>query len=131
MKSRNNWEVWHEIAWTEFELHSAIFGHLRKNLYPDFLVRGNYTFITKDDDQFRPDISIFKVVKGSPAKLLLVIEIKGESSTSSKKNDLLQVEKYKKLGVPVILTEGRKALQTILEDVKALVSEEYINSELK
>ena len=83
MKTNNNWEVWHELTWTEFELHSAIFGTLRKNLYPEYLVRGEYVFITKDNIQLRPDIAIFLPKQGKPAELKLIIEIKAEHALSA------------------------------------------------
>lgn len=118
MEKRNNWEVWHDTNWTEFELHSAVFGHLRKLLYPEYLVRGNYVFITSEEEQLRPDISIFKRIKGSPAKLILLIEIKRENSQVNKKYIENQYEKYLKLNVPIIYVEGRIGLQLISEQIK-------------
>lgn len=114
----NNWEVWHDTNWTEFELHSAVFGHLRKHLYPNYLVRGTYVFITAEGEQMRPDIAIFKRLQGLPAKLELIVEVKGEQSTSSEKQDLKQYEKYKKLGVPLIYVRNRVDFKNVLEEVK-------------
>jgi hypothetical protein len=116
MKS-NNWEIWHDNNWTEFETHSAIFGILRKELKGKYLVRGEYCFLTKDGKQYRPDISIFQVIqKGKPATLRLIIEVKKEGSQI---NPEVQLKKYSELGVPIILVTGKEGLgniQNIIEE---------------
>lgn len=120
---KNNWEHWHESAWTEFELHSAIFGHLRKNLYPEYLVRGEYVFITSEGMQLRPDISIFLPHKGKPATLLCAIEIKTDNNTFNPHLLETQLTKYREnLPVPVLFFQGRAALKTVLEEVREVLS---------
>lgn len=125
MKTNNNWEVWHELTWTEFELHSAIFGTLRKNLYPKYLVRGEYVFITKDNVQLRPDIAIFIPHQGKPAELKLIIEIKAEHALSQSPLNQQQVAKYEEhLKVPVILAQGKAGLKGIVSRVMDALSED-------
>lgn len=108
---RNQWEVWHDTNWTEFETHSLIFGLIRKNLKGKYLVRGEYVFLTKEGNQYRPDISIFQIKdKGKPAELVLIVEVKKEGSTQAIKE---QKEKYESLGVPVVFITGREGSNTM------------------
>lgn len=103
---QNQWEVWHDTNWTEFETHSLIFGILRKHCKGNYIVRGEYCFLTADGYQFRPDISIFELVeKGKPAQLKLIIEVKKEGNNL---DTFLQTSKYSLLGVPVIVVTGKE-----------------------
>lgn len=116
----NNWEVWHDVSWTEFETHSAIFGVLRKELKGKYFVRGEYVFLSQDGKQIRPDISIFKLEqKGRPAILKLVLEIKRDNAQD---NGNTQKKKYEEiLGVPCLILTGKEGLQNVLNIV-----EEYL-----
>lgn len=106
MQTKNQWEVWHDTNWTEFETHSLIFGIIRKSLKGTYIVRGEYVFLTADGKQFRPDISIFQLTtKGKPAELKLIVEVKREGS---KQNTDAQRDKYESLGVPCIFITGKE-----------------------
>ena len=114
MSKQNQWEVWHDTNWTEFETHSLVFGILRKYLKGKYLVRGEYVFLTKEGQQFRPDISIFQMTTlGKPAELKLTIEVKRDGNTIPSKQ---QQEKYESLGVPCLIVTGKEGTQ-ILERV--------------
>lgn len=95
--------------WSEFEVQSLAYGILRKNLYPDYLVRGEYKFPV-----CRVDIAIFK--PQDEPKLLCVLEVK---KTEGANDDTKQLAKYRELlGVPVILIKGGKDAYNVLELVK-------------
>ena len=103
---KNQWEVWHDTNWTEFETHSLIFGLLRKNLKGKYIVRGEYVLLTHDKKQYRPDISIFQIrEKGKPAELVLIVEVKREGNKQSIQE---QKEKYESIGVPVLFVTGKE-----------------------
>lgn len=103
---QDQWKVWHDTNWTEFETHSQIFGVVRKNLKGKYIVRGEYVFLTKDGKQYRPDIAIFQIKeKGKPADLILTIEVKREGN---KTDSFIQKSKYELLGVPCVVITGRE-----------------------
>ena len=108
---QDQWKVWHDTNWTEFETHSLIFGLLRKHLRGQYIVRGEYVFLTADGNQYRPDISIFKVKeKGKPAELILTIEVKKDKSTQY---TFAQQTKYELLGVPCLIVTGKEGTNII------------------
>lgn len=116
---QDQWKVWHDTNWTEFETHSLIFGLLRKNLKGRYMVRGEYVFLTADGNQYRPDISIFQLKeKGKPAELVLIIEVKREGS---KQDTFVQKSKYESLGVPVLMVTGKEG-SNIMELVSTYLS---------
>lgn len=107
----NQWEVWHDTNWTEFETHSMIFGMLRKHYKGTYIVRGEYTFKTDEGKTYRPDISIFQLVgRGKPAVLRLLIEVKKDGNISP---TFAQKSKYELLGVPVLLVTGKEGMNVI------------------
>lgn len=84
--------------WTEFEVQSLAYGILRKHLYPQYLVRGEYKF-----DKCRTDIAIWKANKDADPELKLVLEVK-KSTTGTSTSQGLRYEEL--LGVPVIYIRG-------------------------
>lgn len=56
---------------SEFEVQSLAFGILRKNLYPEYLIRGEYKF-----PKMRADIAIFKAHPDKEPELKLIVEVK-------------------------------------------------------
>ena len=97
--------------WTEFEVQSLAFSILRKNLYPRYLVRGEYKFLAA-----RTDIAIFKANPvGQAPTLLCVIEIKKSDNGKSTK----QGERYtQELGVPCVYVRGVSEAYNILSLVQ-------------
>ena len=65
--------------WTKFETHALAFSLLRKNLYPHFLVRGDYKLET-----VRGDIVIFKAVYMKDPILKCIIQIQASDATHTK-----------------------------------------------
>lgn len=84
--------------WSEFEVQSLAYGLLRKNLYPNFLVRGEYKF-----DKCRCDIAIFKAFKDKDPELVLVVEVK-KSAIGTSENQGTRYEDL--LGVPCVYVRG-------------------------
>ncbi len=56
---------------TTFEVQSLAFGILRKNLYPGYLIRGNYKF-----PKLQADIAIFKAHEDKDPTLSLILQVK-------------------------------------------------------
>ena len=111
-KLKNNWEVWHDVSWTSFEIKSAILGILRKNLYPDgYLVRGEYQFVTNKGKKYSPPISIFKRIMGKPATLKLIILL-DEDLKEQIENDLQ---------VPVVIVSSQEEIFTLLDTIKQMI----------
>lgn len=95
--------------WSEFEVQSLAYGILRKHLYPDFLVRGEYNF-----PGCRVDIAIFRAHKDKDPELLLVIEVK----KSAKSTTISQGARYSTfLNVPCIYVRGVDDAYKIMEHV--------------
>jgi hypothetical protein len=96
--------------WTEFEVQSLAFSILRKNLYPDYLVRGEYKF-----PGCRIDIAVFKAHEDRDPELKFVIEVK-KSSTGT---GVGQQERYQHLlGVPCIYVRGGDDAYKIVQTVQ-------------
>ena len=88
----------YKATWSEFEVQSLAFGILRKNLYPEYLVRGEYKF-----PGCRVDIAIFKAHKDKEPELKLIVEIKKNPAGTA----TAQGERYTHLlGVPCIYVRG-------------------------
>jgi hypothetical protein len=96
--------------WTEFEVQSLAYGLLRKNLYPDYLVRGEYKF-----PGCRVDIAIFKAHKDKEPELKLVVEVK-KSERSSSETQKIKYEAL--LNVPCIYVRGGEDAYKIVEMVQ-------------
>lgn len=95
--------------WSEFEVQALAYGILRKNLYPDFLVRGEYKF-----EKCRIDIAIFRANKEKSPELVLVIEVKKSSQGKSES----QGTRYQELlGVPCVYVRGIEDAYKILNIV--------------
>lgn len=100
----------YKAKWTEFEVQSLAFGILRKNLYPEYLVRGEYKF-----PGCRVDIAIFKAHKDREPELKLIVEIKKSTEGYSTK----QAERYTHLtGVPCIYVRGGDDAYKVVELVQ-------------
>lgn len=100
----------YKATWSEFEVQALAFGILRKNLYPEYLVRGEYKFPTA-----RVDIAIFKAHKDQEPELKLVIEIK-KSPHGTKTT---QGERYEHItGVPCVYIRGGDEAYKVLEKIK-------------
>lgn len=96
--------------WSEFEVQALAYGILRKNLYPAYLVRGEYKF-----DKCRVDIAIFKATEDKDNPILkAVVEIKKSSLGHATR----QGERYTdQLGVPCIYVRGGQEAYKVLEMV--------------
>lgn len=101
----------YRTTWSEFEVQSLAFAILRKNLYPDYLVRGEYKF-----DHCRVDIAIWKPTEDKrEANLVCVVEIKKTANGTN----TTQSEKYQKLlGVPCIYIRGGSDAYNAVELIK-------------
>lgn len=97
----------YKSKWSEFEVQSLAFSILRKNLYPDFLVRGEYKFPT-----CRVDIAIFKSFPDKEPELVLVVEVKKSSEGTS----TAQGERYTHVtGVPCVYVRGAQDAYKVVE----------------
>lgn len=102
-------------TWSEFEVHSLAFSILRKNLYPDYLVRGEYKFDTR-----RVDIAIFKAYPDREPELKLVIEVK-KSPLGTR---TAQGERYSLItGVPCLYVRGGDEAYKVLDLVTPYLAE--------
>ena len=100
----------YKAKWTEFEVQSLAFSILRKNLYPEYLVRGEYKF-----PSCRCDIAIFKAHKDKEPELKLIVEIKKSSIGTATR----QGERYTHLtGVPCIYVRGGEDAYKVVELVQ-------------
>ena len=96
--------------WTEFEVQSLAFGILRKTLYPDYLVRGEYKF-----PGCRVDIAIFKSHKNRDPELKLVVEVK-KSTNGTAEGQKIRYEKL--LNVPCVYVRGGEDAYKVVELVQ-------------
>lgn len=96
--------------WSEFEVQALAYGILRKNLYPKYLVRGEYKF-----DHCRVDLAIFEATSDRDNPILrCVVEIKKNPNGFA----VAQGERYsKELGVPCIYIRGGDEAYHILDAV--------------
>lgn len=101
----------YKAQWSEFEVQSLAFGILRKNLYPEYLIRGEYKFPT-----LRADIAIFKAMEDREhPELRCIVEVKKSSQGQS----TAQAERYTEaLGVPVVYVRGGPDAYKVLDLVK-------------
>lgn len=96
--------------WTEFEVQALAYSILRKNLYPEYLVRGEYKFTG-----MRADIAIFKAHPDKEPELKIIVEIKKSSVGTTTR----QGERYESLtGVPCIYIRGGEEAYKVLELVR-------------
>lgn len=98
-------------TWSEFEVQSLAFSILRKNLYPDYFIRGEYKF-----PYCRVDIAVWKPTDDrSKANLICVLEVKKTANGKSTS----QAERYNQLlNVPVIYIRGSEDAYNVLALVK-------------
>ena len=99
--------------WTKFETQALAYSLLRKHLYPQYLVRGDYKL-----DQLRADIAIFKANYGTEPTLRLVIHVaasKAPHETTNKTGDHELLTEYQ--GIPVIKICGGEPAYNILKIV--------------
>lgn len=93
-------------TWSEFEVQALAYSILRKNLYPDYLVRGEYKF-----PKSRVDIAVFKAHQDREPELKVIIEVKKSSNSRSTS----QGEKYTEItGVPCVYVRGGEDAYNIL-----------------
>lgn len=94
--------------WTKFETHALAYSLLRKNLYPHFLVRGEYKL-----DTLRGDIVVFKAVYGKEPILKLIIQVKPSEAphTKSLADSVSVVGEYN--NVPILEITGGEAAYNI------------------
>ena len=96
--------------WSEFEVQSLAFGILRKNLYPDYFIRGEYKF-----PGCRVDIAIFQPQPEGDPILKLVVEVKKIAHGTG----TWQKTRYESLlGVPCIYVRGGEDAYKIIELVQ-------------
>lgn len=92
---------------TEFEVQSLAFGILRKNLYPEYLIRGEYKFT-----KMRADIAIFKAHLDKEPELKLILEVKKNPNGEY----TAQGERYTSLtGIPCLYIRGYNDAYKVLE----------------
>lgn len=95
--------------WSEFEVQALAFGILRKQLYPTYLVRGEYKF-----EKCRIDIAIFKAHKDAEPELKCVVEVKKTANGTS----FSQGERYtNELKVPCIYIRGPDDAYNVMDKV--------------
>lgn len=100
----------YKSAPTEFEVQSLAFGILRKNLYPEYLIRGEYAF-----PKMRADIAIFKAHKERAPELMCIIEVK----KSSNGYETAQKTRYEDLtGVTCVYIRGYEEAYDVINRVK-------------
>ena len=114
-------------SWTEFEVQALAYGILRKALYPEFIVRGEFFFPRgkksildptrhKVQSGYKIDIVIFRpgIDKIPPLPILLIEVKKGIKSIS-----ITQGERYQKeLGIPCIYIRGKEDAFNVLQLVQ-------------
>jgi hypothetical protein len=96
--------------WSEFEVQALAYGILRKNLYPNYLVRGEYKF-----DTCRCDIAIFKAHKDKDPELKVVVEIKKNPNGTTTSQGIRYSEA---LGVPCVYIRGGEEAYKVLDTVR-------------
>ena len=107
----------YKAQWTEFEIQTIAYGILKKNLYPAYLVRGEYIF-----PRCRVDIAIFKSVKPEPL-LLCVLEVK----RTLRSNPYRQGTFYSSLlGVPCLYIRDGHEAYNVLEYVRPYLTPQII-----
>lgn len=96
--------------WSEFEVQALAYGILRKQLYPNYLVRGEYKF-----DKCRVDIAIFKANSSDEPELKCVVEVKKNPNgyTTSQGNRYTA-----ELGVPCVYIRGGEDAYKVMEKVE-------------
>lgn len=100
----------YKALWSEFEVQALAFSILRKNLYPEYLVRGEYKF-----PGCRVDIAIFKAHKDKEPELKLIVEIKKNPMSYATS----QGERYTHLtGVPCVYVRGGQEAYKVVELVQ-------------
>ena len=120
---------WYNYGYSEFEVQAIAYGILRKNLYPKFIVRGEYSFNRDMEDERFPlsgqgcriDIAIFLPGKDKkPPKPILLVEVKkGTKSISD-----TQGKKYTALlGVPCVYIRGKEDAYNALEIVQPFLTQ--------
>lgn len=97
-------------TWSEFEVQSLAYSILRKNLYPNYLVRGEYKF-----PNCRVDIAIFKSIPEGEPELCLILEVKKSPNGTS----TTQAERYTHItGVPCVYIRGASDAYKVVEIVQ-------------
>lgn len=95
--------------WTDFEVQALAYSILRKNLYPTYLVRGDYKF-----NACRVGIAVFKAHKDKEPELMVIVQIKKNMS---------QADQYSKiLGVPTVYIRGGDEAYNIVSLVQPYLS---------
>lgn len=94
--------------WTKFETHALAYSLLRKNLYPHFLVRGDYKL-----DTLRGDIVIFKAVYMKEPILKLIIQVRASDASHTRdwRDNHAVVDHYGE--IPIIEIVGGEAAYNI------------------
>lgn len=90
--------------WTNFETQSLAYSLLRKHLYPQYLVRGDYKF-----DTCRAEIAIFKALFDKEPKLRCLVEI-GKAPKDTYEHPVLKV--------PVVTAVGADDAYKIVNKVQ-------------
>lgn len=99
----------YKAQWTEFEVQALAYGILRKHLYPNYLVRGEYKF-----NHCRCDIAIFKTHLDREPELKLVIEVKKSAHGLATS----QGERYtNELNVPHVYIRGVDDAYKVLDKI--------------
>jgi len=93
--------------WSEFEVQALAYSILRKNLYPNYLVRGEYKF-----EKCRFDIAVFKANQGIEPTLKVVLEVK-KSPTGTTTS---QGTRYSEAaGVPCVYIRGGEEAYKVMD----------------
>ena len=101
--------------WTKFETQALAYSLLRKNLYPQYLVRGDYKL-----DTLRADIAIFKANYGAEPTLRLILQVVASKSPHESTNKTATHENLTPhQGIPVIRICGGEPAYNILNIVSS------------
>lgn len=122
---------WFDYSWTEFEVQALAYGILRKALFPEFMVRGEYCFKRDKNNEILPlssgacfiDIAIFRQEKERtiPKPVLLIEVKKGTKSVCEK-----QGKRYSTLiGVPCVYVRGQQEAYNVMTKVYPYIEEAY------
>lgn len=90
--------------WTQFETQSLAFAVLRKQLYPEYLVRGDYG-----------NIRIYKpTVDTNNPILKLIVKVEASPNASDSRSELLPAQD----NIPVLLLVGGTMAYSVVDLVK-------------
>lgn len=103
-------------VWTKFETQALAYSLLRKQLYPQYLIRGDYKL-----DTIRADIAIFKANYQQEPTLKLIVQVQRSDSEHTKGKVGIYTELPYYGDIPVIEIKGGEAAFNIRNIVHKLL----------